>query len=256
MAASLLFTVRVGIPGSLTIEVQAAGPVIVGQPARIFPPLNQPLLDAGPMGDSARQPPEPGVGLIGKSWARGWFTPVSNRLIALGGNTDFQLLTFEAPSLDTTDMLWGATGSADGTTDPATLTATLFGTSVYGRSFAAGDYIIWDDPSIVSGMYQYEIDQITAVNGNIFTLKRRGPQGTAGRAQFNTPMVAHVGVNFYQLIDKTFSVLWQGERQVYKFLWDNMIVSAVSATTPGLTAPVVVSTFPVPPTIALPGLAT
>jgi hypothetical protein len=36
------------------------------------------------------------------------------------------------------------------------------------------------------------------------------------------------------LIDKTFPVLWAGEWQVFKFMWDNMIVAAVSATAVGI----------------------
>ena len=160
-------------------------------------------------------------------------TPVSQRLIALGGNTNKQLLTFECPSLDTTDMAWGAQGSIDGTTDPVQIIAPLFGTSVYGRAFAPGDYVLWNDPAIVNGVYQYEIDQIVSVKGSVFTLARKDPQNPGG-AQFGSVLAAHTNIQFFKLIDKTFDVLWAGEWQVFKFLWDDMIVAAVSANTVGL----------------------
>ena len=130
-------------------------------------------------------------------------------------------------------MAWGAQGSIDGVTDPIQVTAPLFGTSVYGRQFAVGDYVLWNDAALVNGVYQYEIDQITAVRGSSFTLQR-GSRGSIGGAKFGSVKAPHSNIQFLQLIDKTFDVLWAGEWQVYKFLWDNMIVSAVSATTIGL----------------------
>ncbi len=212
---SLSFQVRIGIPGCLTIEVDAAQGIIQTQPF-LNPQLNQPITDQ----------------LISKAWGQGWATPMTKRLIALGGNTKYQLLNFECPSLDLTDNAWGAQGSIDATSDPASIMAPIFGTSNFGRSFAVGDYILWDDPRIVSGVYQYEIDQITAVSGSNFTLLRRG--NNASGAQFGSVKAAHTNIKFYRLIDKVFQVLWAGEWQVFKFEWDNMIVAAVSATTEGL----------------------
>ncbi len=248
----LSFQVRVGIPGSLTIEIDPFTGLVGRQPA-IFPPLNQPVLDAGPFGNARNQPPSAGVGLMGKAWAQGWVTPVSRRLVSLGGNTQFQLLSFVCPSLDQTDNAWGFNGDIDATSDPAQIiNLTQFGTSNFGRSLAVGDYILWDDPSIANGMYQYEIDVVTSLGP--FTVQRRGPGAAAGRAQFDSVKAAHSGVNFYQLITPAFNVLWDGSRQVFKFLWDNMIVSAVSGVTIGMRTPDTVNLFPVPPTPPTPGL--
>jgi len=217
MAPPLNFAARVGIPGCLTIEIQAVPQVKQQSVINLVPQLNQPITDK----------------LISRTWGQGWATPLTQKVVAMGGNTPYQWLIFECPSLDKTDMAWGATGTIDATTDPVTLVAPIFGTSLYGRAFAVGDYILWNDPTILNGRYSYEIDQITAVSGNNFTLARRGPDSPGG-AQFGSPKTAHTNVQFFQLIDKTFIVDWAGERQVFKFLWDNMIVAAVSATAVGV----------------------
>lgn len=216
MAPALNFAVRVGIPGCLTIEIQAVPQVKQQSIINLVAQLAQPITDK----------------LISRAWGEGWASPLTQKLVALGGNTAYQLLIFECPSLDVTDMAWGATGTIDATTDPAQVTAPIFGTSLYGRAFAVGDYILWNDPTIVNGRYSYEIDQITAVSGNNFTLQRKGQQ--PGGAQFGSPKTAHTNVQFFQLIDKTFPVMWMGEWQVFKFIWDNMIVAAVSATAVGV----------------------
>ena len=217
---ALSFQVRIGIPGCLTVEIQAVPQVLQQAQSNLYVQLNRPVTV-----DPAS--------IVSTPWGQGWATPMTQRLIALGGNSRKQILTFECPSLDTTDMAWGARGSIDGTTDPAQVTATLFGTSIYGRKFAVGDYILWNDSSVVNGVYQYEVDQITAVSGSIFTLARRDPNGGGG-ARFGSVKAAHANIQFFKLIDKTFDVLWQGEWQVFKFLWDDMIVAAVSANTVGL----------------------
>ena len=241
-AATLSFVVRVGSPGSLTIEMGAVP--LLGQqnaPPNLRPQLTVPLL----AGDDK---------ILGQAWGTGWAVPVSQRLIALGGNSRLQLVGFECPSLDATDMAWGASGTIDATTDPVTLQAAPFGASVYGRKFAVGDYIVWNNPTIVNGRYQYEIDQITALNQNTFTLARRGPGAPRGTAQFATVMAVQSG-QFFQLLDPTLFALWDGSHQVFKFLWDGMIVSAVSASTAGLLKPVIVSLIPVPPAAAAMGLS-
>jgi hypothetical protein len=234
-ALPLQFAVRVGIPGSLTIEVQAVPSISSAAIPNILAPLNQPVLvqDTGNTATASTSRIALAKALMSQAWGQGWANTVSQRLAALGGNSDYQLLTFECPSLDTTDMAWGAQGSIDGVTDPIQVTAPLFGTSVYGRQFAVGDYVLWNDAALVNGVYQYEIDQITAVRGSSFTLQR-GSRGSIGGAKFGSVKAPHSNIQFLQLIDKTFDVLWAGEWQVYKFLWDNMIVSAVSATTIGL----------------------
>src|ERR1035437_7411520 len=103
MAATISFVARDGSPGSLTIEV-AALPLLAQQnaPPNLRPQINAPVL----AGDDK---------LLGLSWGVGWAVPMSQRLIALGGNSRLQLLGFECPSLDKTDMAWGASGTIDAT---------------------------------------------------------------------------------------------------------------------------------------------
>lgn len=242
MADLLSFQVRAGtIPGTLTIEVDAV-PLLAQQntPPNLYPPLQTALLN----GDEK---------LMAFGWQKGWATPVSQRLIALGGNTRLQILAFECPSIDTTDMAWGGSGTIDATTDPVTLQVAPFGTSIYGRELAVGDFIIWINPAVVANRYQYEIDEITGKSQNTYTLARR-PRGTPnGTAQFGSVMAAQSG-QFLQLLNPSLIALWDGTPQVFKFLWDGMIVSAVSGTTPGLLKPVVVSLIPVPPAAAAMGL--
>lgn len=249
------FTVRVGIPGSLTIEIDKAPQLIQPRLQTISPPLRTPLTGVGKTGTSlgGDTQSDPNA-TLDRVWGQGWAVSVSKRLAALGGSTLFQLIDFESPSWDQTDNLWGSNGSIDATTDPVTFVGTPFGASIYGRVFQEGDFILWDDPTSSNGRYSYEIDQITKVQGNTFTLARRNP--FANGAWFGSPMVAHAGVNFYQLIDKHFTALWQGEHQVFKFLWDDMIVAAVAGLTPGMTAPQIVNLAAVPPAAAVGGLAT
>ncbi len=243
MSVALSFQVRVGIPGSLIIEIDAVTRPTPLRPAALFPPLNQ-----APLRDSSA--------LLTKAWGEGWAIPVNNRLVALGGNSNLQLLTFECPSLDQTDNAWGMTGSIDALSDPATIAGAPFGASNFGRGFEVGDYILWHDSTLVNGLYQYEIDRIAAVNQNTLTLERAAQSSAAGRAQFGSVKAAHANVQFYQLVMGRFGVLWDGEHQVFKFLWDQMIVAGVSAATVGLAAPTIINLATVPPAAPAPGLAT
>ncbi len=240
------------LPGTLTIEIQAVPQVIQSKPPVIYPQLKEPVTGQPATATAPATLGDQGQ-LMSRAWGPGWAVPVTNRLNALGGATNLQLLRFEAPSLDTTDMLWFATGSIDALTDPATITAPVTGTSIYNRAFAVGDYVIWDDPALVNGRYQYEIDQIVAVNGQVFTLSR-SQQGQKVGAYFGTVRAAHTG-NFYRMLDPSFNVLWDGTQQVFKFWWEQMIVSAVRATTINADS-ALVSLIPVPPAAAALGLTT
>ncbi|MES2136609.1 MAG: hypothetical protein V4502_06065 [Pseudomonadota bacterium] len=241
--SALSFQVRVGIPGALTIEIETVDRPTPLRPAALYPPLQQAVLrDSG--------------GLMAKAWGEGWAIPVNNRLVALGGNSNLQLLTFECPSLDQTDNAWGMTGSLDPASDSATITGVPFGASNFGRAFEVGDYILWDDPTAINGLYSYEIDLITGVQQNTLTLARRAEGGAAGQAQFGSVKAPHNSVKFYQLVMGRFGVLWEGHHQVFKFLWDQMIVAAVSAATVGLSAPTIVNLASIPPAAPMPGVAT
>ena len=253
--ADLSFTVRAGtpaLPGTLTIDIAAIPQVIQSKPPVIYPQLREPVLGQPPTATAPSNLGDQGQ-VMSRAWGQNWAVPVTNRLNALGGATNLQLLQFEAPSLDTTDMLWFATGSIDALADPVTITAPVTGTSIYGRDFAVGDYIIWDDPTLVNGRYQYEIDRITLVNGQVFTLSRSQTGQKVG-AYFGTVKAAHTG-NFYRMLDPTFNVLWDGSPQVFKFWWEQMIVSAVQAITVNAN-PALVNLIPVPPTAAALGIFT
>lgn len=252
---SLSFAVYAGVPalpGTLTIEIQAVPPLMQSRPPVIYPQLKEPVTGQPQtaIGDAKAST---GSNLMSRAWGPGWAVPVTNRLNALGGATNLQLLQFEAPSLDTTDMAWFATGTIDATSDPVTITAPVTGTSIYNRAFAVGDYVIWDDSALVNGRYQYEIDQIVAVNGQVFTLSR-SQLGQKVGAYFGSVRAAHTG-NFYRLLDPSFNVLWDGSQQVFKFWWEQMIVSAVQATTVGADA-ALVSLIPLPPAAAALGITT
>jgi len=251
----LSFAVRAGtpaLPGTLTIEIQAVQQLIKNAPPVIYPQLKEPVIGQ-PSTATGDAQASTGANLMSRAWGPGWAVPVTNRLNALGGATNLQLLRFEAPSLDITDMLWFATGTIDALTDPVTITAPVTGTSIYNRVFAVGDYIIWDDPALVNGRYQYEIDQIVAVNGQVFTLSRSQTGQKVG-SYFGMVRAAHTG-NFYRMLDPSFDVLWDGSPQVFKFWWEQMIVSAVRATTVNAD-PALVNLIPVPPTAAALGLST
>ncbi len=245
-APTLIFSVYLGIAGSLTIEIRSVQSIETNKPPVLYPPLRQPVVRGGQLSET-----------IDDQWGRHWATPMTNRLNQLGGSSNLQLLNFEAPSLDRTDMGWYATGTV-GIDDPVTLNAPLTGSSVAGRSFQAGDYIVWDDPTSTAGLYSYEIDRIKSVNGSSFQLSRSQQGQPMGQAYFGSVRRPHTNVKFYRLLDPTFRVLWDGSDQVFKFLWDQMIVSAVMATTSGtpnaLTG--LMNLFPLPPTAASLGLST
>jgi hypothetical protein len=253
----LSFSVRAGVPalpGTLTIEIQSIPQVIQNKNPVILPPLREPVTGQ-PQTATGDAQASTGSNLMSRQWGINWATPVTRRLNALGGATNWQLLSFEAPSLDTTDMAWYATGTMDALTDPITITAPVTGTSIYDRTFSVGDYVIWDDSASVNGLYQYEINQITAVNGQVFTLSRSQQGARQGKSYFGAARVAHAGVRFYRMLDPTFNVLWDGSPQVFKFWWEQMIVSAVRATTVDVAA-ALVSLIPVPPAAAALGLTT
>jgi hypothetical protein len=222
------------------------------------PPLNQPMLGTQPTSTAPPvTPPAAAAGTPSTGWGTGWFMSVYRAIHQLtAGGSASQTVSFECPSLDDADMNWGAYASIDGTTDPVTVTAQTFGASLYGRQFAVGDYVLWNDPKFISGVAVYEIDQITAVKflgpaTMQFTLKRAGlaPVGTTavpGQAQFGSPMFAHSNVNFYRMIDALFVCNWNGANnspQTFKLPWANMTVAAVVATMANL-APVTQSLFP------------
>lgn len=253
----LSFAVRAGTPaltGTLTIEIQAVSQLMQNKNPVILPPLREPVL--GQPQTNTGSTDRADTRYISRAWGINWATPVTNRLNALGGATNLQLLGFECPSIDTTDMGWYATGSVDFNTDPVTITAPITGTSIYGRTFEVGDYVIWDDSSSADGRYQYEIDRITAVNGQVFTLSRSQQASSVGFSYFGAVRASHTNINFYRMLDPTFYFFWDGTTQVYQILWGKMTVSAVSAQTFGVLGQQLVNLFPLPPDPAAMGINT
>ncbi len=134
-----------------------------------------------------------------------------------------------------------------------------------GRQFAVGDYIVWNDPTIVSGAFSYEIDQITAITPTDdthfnCTLARHASGAAAGVAQYGSKLNAHTGANFYRLINKEFftNLDLSAGPQMLRFLWDNMTVAAIQISGAGISllanlAPPINATRYSPPS---PGLRT
>lgn len=119
----------------------------------------------------------------------------------------------------------------------ATATATL------GRQWAVGDYVLWNDPTIVSGAYSYEIDQITQITPSsassaTFKFARHQAGSPLGNAQYGSLMNSHSGSTaaFFRLINKEFfaQIDLTAGPQVMKFLWDNMCVAAVQFSNPAI----------------------
>ena len=109
-----------------------------------------------------------------------------------------------------------------------------------GRQFAVGDYILWNDPTVVAGVCGYEIDQITAIvpideTSATLTVSRSAPGGQPDQAQYSSPLDAHSNVAFYRLINKLFVASANPDPgpQILKYAWDNMTVAAVTALIPG-----------------------
>lgn len=109
-------------------------------------------------------------------------------------------------------------------------------TAILGRQFAAGDFIVWNDPTKVTNAYSYEIDQIsqiTPINNTSFTAKitRAADGAAAGTAQYGSLLNNHAaGTQLFRLINKSwvFPVDTAAGPQVIPMLWANMCVVALA----------------------------
>lgn len=126
-------------------------------------------------------------------------------------------------------------------------------TANLGRQWGVGDFIIWNDPTITSGIYGYEIDQITAITygsltSGTFKVARAAAGATAGQAQFGSPLAAHASINFYRLINKGWDIPIDPTLgpQLVKLFWDNMTVAAVLIGQGASSSPVLINLAPVP----------
>lgn len=130
-----------------------------------------------------------------------------------------------------------------------------------GRQFAAGDFVIWNDPTIASSAYSYEIDQIASITPTDDThfdavLTRAAVGAASGMAQYGSTIVAHTSAPLFRLINKSWliNVDAAAGAQVLNFLWPNMCVAAVSVGQQGQSAGVVMANLaPLP---YLPGTTT
>jgi hypothetical protein len=90
----------------------------------------------------------------------------------------------------------------DATTDPYVFNPNIFSSG--GLNFNVGDYIVWNDPTPISGqatIRSYECDLITGIStGGMYTLQRHFPGTPANQATFESLLSAHLaGTKFYQL---------------------------------------------------------
>lgn len=245
MAVVLQFDVELEAYGALTIDnlaitgLQASG----AAPGLPQPPLNQAMLGSPPTSTATatsgatQNPTVPSV-----PWGL-WFVQLVNQINSLGSGTVPILL--ECPSVDEDDIGWGGFGTIDATTDPVTFTSISFGTSRYGRTFQVGDFVLWDDPETSGQNFVWEIDRITAISGNTFTFARAG-KGMMGSkfAQFGSLKFGHTNKVFYRLIDKFFTLQWNGVQTTFELGWYNKCVCAVQATMPGVSTPTLINLFP------------
>ncbi len=134
-------------------------------------------------------------------------------------------------------------------------------TATLGRQFAAGDYVIWNDPTITSSAYSYEIDQIKSITPTddthfSCTLTRAAPNAASGGAQYGSTIVSHTSAALFRLINKSWllDVDSSAGPQILNFLWPNMCVAAVNVSQVGQTSgDVTVNLAPLP---YLPGTST
>lgn len=128
-------------------------------------------------------------------------------------------------------------------------------TAELGRQFAVGDFVIWNDPTIVSpNSYSYEIDQITGITPTddthfSVTLARAASGAASGMAQYGSAIAAHSNAALYRLNNKSwlFSLDTAAGPQILNFLWPNMCVAAVVVGQQGQSAAAVgVNLAPLP----------
>ncbi len=110
-----------------------------------------------------------------------------------------------------------------------------------GRQFNVGDFILWNDPTIVGDGRSYEIDKITALTPiddttATFTLERRPNGAPAGQAQFASQIRSHGTCEIYRLVNKIFPITPGNTPQIYKFLWPDMTVCAAQGNIVGFDA--------------------
>jgi hypothetical protein len=114
-------------------------------------------------------------------------------------------------------------------------------TATLGRQFAVGDFVIFNDPAVVSNAYSYEIAQITsitAIGATSFTavLTRASASAPTGGAQYGSLKCAHAsGTAIYRLLNKSWllSLDTAAGPQPVNFLWANMCVAAVTVQQQG-----------------------
>jgi hypothetical protein len=150
---------------------------------------------------------------------------------------DLAKLVVFAPSIDEEDILLYGTGSIDASTDPVSMTpSSITEASRYGTVFDTGDFIIWNDSTVVAGHRSYEIDQITGIgSAGELILQRHEAGAPANQAHFGSYLAAH-DCTFYRLVPKLFTVdISDGVLpEMVQWPWANKCVAAVRSW--GVTA--------------------
>jgi hypothetical protein len=127
-------------------------------------------------------------------------------------------------------------------------------TALLGRQFSVGDFVIWNDPTIVSSAYSYEIDQIASITPTDDThfscsLTRAAAGVPSGQAQYGSLKNPHSNAALFRLINKSwlFNLDAAAGPQSLNFLWANMCVAAVTISQQGQSAgSVTVNLAPLP----------
>ena len=250
---ALSFTPKIENYGALTLEnvTISPAPQITAGAVLPPPPNNEEFLNYGPL--SSMQPrsllqqsrlvPRP-------AWA-GWFTQIRNRVQFSSSSIAIQ---FECPSVDETDIQWFGVGTMPASGDTYSFNATIYGSSRWGRTFAAGDYIVWNNgtqaPNPITGQmqYSYEINQIISVVGTTFTVQRRPKNGIQGFGYFGSLQVQQDQISFWRLVDQIFEVPYSALNgpQVFELPWANKCVCAVVGSFAG-SAAITTNCYPFPP---------
>lgn len=191
----------------------------------------------------------------------GWFfQSVYDGLVRALGTKGVSLVGVEAPSLDLTDLAWYATaGAVNATDDPVVILPTIFGASAYGRQFVVGEYVLFNDSTVVGALYSYEICKIIDINTTTgeWTLQRRQNYAAPGFAAFGTMLADHAaGVTINHLIDQYFfTMIPFGSEQVWRIVWESMTIPAIILSVE--TQPdILVNLIAPPPAAANPGIDT
>jgi hypothetical protein len=125
----------------------------------------------------------------------GWIT-AEHIALSISGSLPLTGINFYLVYVDelTADCYATTTASVDsGATDPVTLTVTPNPDQTSDLAFVEGDWIVWNDAG------NFEIGQLIAKAGNVWTIQRNYPGELAGHSTFEAPLAAHAsGIRLFK----------------------------------------------------------